>query len=182
MFNIDDLKADTIPGTDPGSVYMVLGTKDDLKVGLKPMIYPTLVPDVEGDGIPVLMVGGRLRVVPANPQGSLMIVSNVFPTFANKGEWKEGDNYVSCLFGMPFVLLPASPYEVLKLFKSSDIVNKVAVALHAVLLEQGLKNTPTPEALFNWMSDTYESSLPEMNPVVETALDGKLHFNTGALI
>lgn len=148
-----------IPGTDKGSTYLVIAKAKGLKLAIKPLMVPGAVDTPKGKRA-VLLIGARLRVVVADPSGSLLLANKTFNLkLENRGMHWSGHAV------LPVCFLPASPFEAFTFFTENKLLDKFTAE---IINRVGAENMVVPaETLADYLDQEFSkglSAVPSVSP------------------
>lgn len=137
----------TIPGTTPGSVYVVAFEGDGLRVSLRPFInmHPLL-----------LSLALRVRVETASPDGAVMLAKELFNLpFTVKG------GHASLTMAVPIMTMPFGPKEAHEIVFSNGLIAVLIDELEVkIMAHPKMKLVLEKETLFEFIANQVHDQLP----------------------
>lgn len=165
-FNFGSAFMETISGSEPDSVYLVVAKNDGLTLGIRPLVFPLEVLSNEKSKTAVVLhLGARVRVISSSPDGSTLTAnSSFFPGFTDKG------GHSSQVMGVPLAVAPCGLSEARGQWKDRQLTHLIAEALFIKLVSAGAVLLPCANSFVasveGWLDTSYETYLPEV-PVVD---------------
>jgi hypothetical protein len=155
------VKAETIKGTEPGSVYTVIAKSDGLTLGFRPIVFPK--PCDEHKRM-IMYVGARLRVVVNSPDGALEIADQVFGI---KGFTEKKGKHASTMVGSKVISLPASVAQINGVLKDSNrIAHFVETLWGLVANATGKEPLVSILQLQTYMEEELLNVMPDMEDLI----------------
>lgn len=145
---------DMIEGTDPGSTYLVFAKTADLKLGVRPMVYPM---HSSKKRPPFLMLGFRLRAVTCSPDG---VVTEAASTFGLPLKSKGG--HASTNGGLELIALPATQVSARAAWLDGKMTQKVVTQIRMAVHKSGKAEfVVTDHQMEDFMNLTYEAAFAD---------------------
>ena len=150
-------KFNFMAGTDKDSQYLVVALGKGLKMGVRPMMFPGKFKDNPGM---VLFLAVRVRVMCADPSGSLLLAKEAFGL---EGGALKGEHY-STHAALPAVYLPCSKFEAFTAIKEHALVEKFAAILTDRAVAAGADLEVTAQVLTDYLDAEYAKEVSDVHP------------------
>lgn len=145
---------DMIEGTDPGSTYLVFAKTADLKLGIRPLVYPMHSAKKRP---PFLMLGFRLRAVTCSPDG---VVTEAASTFGLPLKSKGG--HASTNGGLELIALPATQVSARAAWLDGKMTEKLVFQIRMAVHKAGKAEfVVTDHQMEDFMNLTYEAAFAD---------------------
>lgn len=159
MMGMELPQFDMIEGSTKGSSYLVIGEKNDLKIGIRPLVFPQQV----APSLAVLYLGFRMRVVTANPEGSVLEAAETF-----KLPFTEKGGHASLEGGLQLIALPTSVSAAYDAWQNKQATKMLVVQVTKHLKDAGVKMFVTAEQIGEFMDVTYAESFSKGEEVSQS--------------
>lgn len=154
-----DMEVKTMPGTDPGSFYLVVAEGDGYRIGVRPLIMPASY---------LLFLGARIRVETMAPHTPIISVKDTFKVPLNvKGK------HASTVAGVPIKAAPFGSKDCHEVIMEKKLIPLlVDHIIHAITPNKKIKLVVDKATIEDWFQNLVDDKLPtdSICPVEHTVL------------